>query len=415
MFWDAAWTITRGEKSMWSYSFEIPILMILAIILAFYFSRPRLPIRKNLIFVHMILIETLTIIIDVSATMADNDYASHSLMLLRVLNALYFIAFFDRSYIMYLFSAGVLKDSLQRNALMGHIIRLPLYFGVILSVLSMAIGSAEFPHLIFFIDENGYHSGDLYNLLYVCGFFYVLLSFVSWILFRRNLGRRLHKYGILLYNLIIFASMVIRLTMPKYLIMDTFILMAILVIFLALGNPEFFLDLRGNAFNIRALSEHLEENKEKLRLVPFGVVIHNYFEMRDIYGSAQIEEGFAIIARYLKQLFANGIVFYCRNGRFIVLVRPGTDFADKSRAIAERFKYAWKSDTVELYLSPCFVTFEMIQGGYSGEILLSTMMKALNKAGGAELEHPLVVSEADIRQTEQEKMVRKCIETALAL
>ncbi len=398
---------------MWEYIFEVPILMILAIILAFYFSRPRLPIRRNLVFVHLILIETLTIIFDVSASVADNDYASYSIMLLKVLNMFYFIAFFERAYIMYLFTVSVLKDSMRRNMMIRHLIRLPLYLGIFLSILSAAIGSAIHPYLLFYIDGSGYHPGELYNILYICGFFYVLLSFVSWALYRKNLGRKLHKYGIVFYNMIILASMAVRLSMPSYLVMDTFILIAILVVFLAFGNPEFYLDLRGTAFNRVALMEHIEENREQLRLVPFGVVIHNYFEMRDIYGTAQIEEGFALIARYLKRIFHKGIVFYCRNGRFVVLVRQGTDIAEKIRGITERFNDPWKSENTELYLSVDFATFELVKEMHTSEVLLRTMLRSLDKAGRRESEDLLVVTEEDIRRIEREKWVRQCIESAI--
>ena len=122
---------------MWNYSFEFPTLSILAIILAFYFSRPRLSVRKNITFIYMIVIETLIIILDVIATEMDNDYASYSIILMKILNMLYFIAFFDRAYIMYLFSISVLKDSLQNGRLIKKLIIMPLIAGIIISIISM--------------------------------------------------------------------------------------------------------------------------------------------------------------------------------------------------------------------------------------------------------------------------------------
>ena len=398
---------------MWNYSFEIPTLSILAIILAFYFSRPRLPVRKNITFIYMIVIETLIIILDVIATEIDNDYASYSIILMKILNMLYFIAFFDRAYIMYLFSISVLKDSLQNGRLIKKLIIMPLIAGIIISIISMITGSADFPYVIFYINETGYHSGKLYNLLYACGFFYVLLALIAVFMFGRTLRRRRERYGILFYNLLIFAALIIRLIWPKYLVMDTFILIAILIVFLAFGNPDFHLDLRGNAFNRLALSEYLEENTGKLRLVPFGVVIRNYHEMRNLYESSQMEEGLIMIAKYLKRRSPKGILFYCRRGRFIILDQPGKDFREETKAITERFDHPWKSHSAELYLSAGFATFDSIDGNFSSEILLSTMLKALESVGGAELEEPLNVTEDDIKHTETERGIRQCIENAL--
>ena len=126
---------------MWNYSFEFPTLSILAIILVFYFSRPRLPVRRSIVFIHMIVIEALIIILDILATMVDNDYAAYSIIHIKVLNMLYFVAFFDRAYIMYLFSISVLRDSLQEGKLFKKLIRLPLFAGVFISVISIFIGS----------------------------------------------------------------------------------------------------------------------------------------------------------------------------------------------------------------------------------------------------------------------------------
>ena len=120
---------------MWSYSFEVPILMILAIILGFYFVRPRLPLKRNVTFIKMVILETLTIIADLAATMADNDYTSYSVLTLNVLNMVYFIAFFSRAYIMYLFSASVTKDSLEQRNFIRQVLSLPWFMGVILSIL----------------------------------------------------------------------------------------------------------------------------------------------------------------------------------------------------------------------------------------------------------------------------------------
>ena len=60
---------------MWNISFELPIVMILGIILTFIFSRPRLGLRRSRIFVNIIVIETITIIADLVASLVDNNYA----------------------------------------------------------------------------------------------------------------------------------------------------------------------------------------------------------------------------------------------------------------------------------------------------------------------------------------------------
>lgn len=400
-----------GGYIMWDYSFEVPLLFIFAIILAFFFSRPRLSLRHSRIFLWMIMIETFTIIMDLCASHVDNLYADYDITLIKVLNMLYFIAFFVRSYVLYLFAASVMKDTLERNAVLRHFIRLPMCVGVILSIVSALSGSAEFPHLIFYIDESGYHSGTLYSLLYAFGFYYVILAFISLFLYRNRLGRRREKFSMLFYNVILLFAMAVRLAFPQYLVMDTMIFTAILVVFLAFENPEYFLELKGVTFNRLAFSELLEENINSINRIPYGVVIYNFFEMRDLYGHAQMEAGLVVIARFLKQLFPKDNLFYCRNGRFSILVNPGTNLKEKTEEIIERFKKPWQTETIELYLSAGIAFFGETQEKHDAEILISGMLKGLDSVGKSG--NVSKFTEEILEQTEKEKYIRNCIEAAL--
>ena len=80
---------------MWNISFELPLVMILGIILAFFFSRPRLGLRRSRIFLNIVIIETLTILTDLVACLVDNNYAAYTITTVKIVNALYFVAFFS--------------------------------------------------------------------------------------------------------------------------------------------------------------------------------------------------------------------------------------------------------------------------------------------------------------------------------
>ena len=117
---------------MWSYSFEIPILMILGIVLLFYFSRPRIMNRRNRVFLAMIVVETLTIVLDVVACAFDNDFTHFHPRVVACVTSLYFIAFFVRAFVMYLFASAVVKNLPDKNPIIKQLIRIPLYVGIFL-------------------------------------------------------------------------------------------------------------------------------------------------------------------------------------------------------------------------------------------------------------------------------------------
>ena len=81
---------------MWNTGFVLPSLMVLAIVLVYYFVRPRLPNRINGAFLDLLVTDILTIVTDYLATEADNHYQSLPVPLVSALNLFYFVAYIAR-------------------------------------------------------------------------------------------------------------------------------------------------------------------------------------------------------------------------------------------------------------------------------------------------------------------------------
>ncbi|MBO7357479.1 MAG: EAL domain-containing protein [Lachnospiraceae bacterium] len=392
---------------MWDLSFAMPALLILLIILAFYFSLPRLNVRRNRVFLYMVIVETLVLVSDIVSSHMDNHYEDYDLWLVTLFNMLYFIFFYTRALVMYTFNISVLDKRKSDSAMVIQLVRTPYYFCLLMALFS------PFTKLVFYIDAAGYHSGSLYNILYMCAFFYLILSYLVFVVKRKNLARRRERYSLFLYNFIVAIALIIRILMPKLLLMDTFVLMAIIVVYLAFANPEYSLELRGAVFNSRALRDYIEENIGHFRHRCLGVTVHKYHEMRDIYGTKQMDEGLYLIARYLTRTFKGCNVFYYRRGRYIILCSKDSDFRAMCQTIAERFHKAWSSEGVELYLDVGFATIEISNDIDSSDIILNTMVSAMVMADNMDSTVPVEITDTEILQTERETGVKRSLEAAI--
>ncbi len=392
---------------MWSFSFVVPTFLIMVIILIFYFSLPRLDIRMNRFFVDLVAIETITIITDIAASIVDNYYALVPIWLVDLLNLLYFVSLFTRSLVMYRFTFGALGVSVARSTLMKQVIRTPYYASIVLTCLSPFFG------FIYYVDESGYHMGSFYNIIYVTGFFYILMSFLAVSKYRKRLSGRRERYSLILYNLILIMGMFIRYFLARYLLLDTFVLMAIIVVYLAFMNPEYFLEPRGVVFNSYALRQYINEHIDDLDERCMGMVVHRYYEMRDIYGAPQTDVGLNLIGRYLTQICPKGKVFYYRRGRYIIFGDKDVDFKELSNRIAARFRNPWVSKTAELYFDVGFATIELNNNVESADVILNTMTKALGTVDSNDSEAPLEVTEDELYQTEKEIKIKRSLETAI--
>ena len=78
---------------MWDYSYVIPSILILCILLFYYFTLKRLPIRINRGFVALLITEAVVIGSDIVSSYADENYAELPTELVVWLNMVYFLAF----------------------------------------------------------------------------------------------------------------------------------------------------------------------------------------------------------------------------------------------------------------------------------------------------------------------------------
>ena len=392
---------------MWDYSFAIPSMFVITIILIFYFSLPRLSIRMNNTFVFILIIESAVIFTDIVSSWGDENYEQMTTSVLYVLNGLYFIFFFLRANMLFMFTAYVFKLDPEKNLLRLLLFRLPVVFAILITV------SSPLTHLLFSIDGKGYHSGNLYDLLYFVSYFYVGLSFCVMIVYRNTELRRRYKYCMYLYNMIILTGLIVRKMFPSLLLMDTFCLMAILTVYLAFMNPEFYLELRGQSFNITAFRDYIDEHNNHLNHKIIGLVVHNYYEMRDIFGGRQVDKGIAVISRYLATTFTDCNIFYYRKGRFFILGSSNIPAEEYIIEIKRRFRQPWTADDLELYFEPGFATVTLDKKVESSDSLLQSLVIALAKADKQNDGVVVKISGSDLMAYRKERTIKILLEEAV--
>ena len=392
---------------MWSYSFAIPSLLILGLLLLFYFSLPRLHIRMNRAFLTILVVESLVIVMDILASWADSNIDMLPLIFVDILNVLYFALFFIRAGVVFFYTASVLRVLELERSKWVILIYVPIILCILITVLSPAFG------FIYHIESNGYHSGPWYNLLYYCFWFYLIACMYCWIRFGRKLKRNREKYGLLLYILILMAGITIRRVFPSILLMDTFCIMAVLVVYLIFENPEFYLDRRGNVFNSTAFRDFIEENNGALNYNILGIVIHNYNDMRDIYGGRQMDEGLTMIVRYITLTYPTFNVFYHRRGRFMILCNKQYDMMDVILTLSERFRRPWKSDDADLYLDVGFALMDIGETVSSSDMIFSSLVTALDDADSGKSREVVLIDKSGLDQTLKDTEVKRLLEHAI--
>ena len=337
---------------MWNYSFAVPSLLVILLYAVYYFYLPRLPIKMNRTFLRLLIIQCAVTTLDIVSSIADDHYQAFSIVLLYILNGAYFIVFIFRALHFYFFTLNVFRIDYTDGKKRSLLVKIPIIFSF------LVVLSSPFTHAIFYIDETGYHPGKYYFFLNFVQWFLILGSFFVLQQLRNVPKRRRDVKGVFFYNTILLTGTIFRIMYPYHLLMDTFCLIAITIIYLTFENPDFYLESRSYAFNSRALREYLDEinGKKKYKIMAF--IIHNYSEVREIYGGRQMDTGISIIGNYLYQTFRKYKVFYFRSGRFVIVGDENMDVEMVHNTLVKRFMSPWKSNDTELYLEAGYTVIE---------------------------------------------------------
>lgn len=329
---------------MWNFSLVFPSLLVLAVFVGYYFSLPRIPIRMNRTFINLIAVECVVMLSDILSTAADSNYQEFPSWLLYGLNSAYFIAFFARAYYFFVFTASALRLNLIKKRVKRWLIAIPFLLS------SIIVLTTPLHKLFYYIDENGYHSAPLYYLLYVVFWMYLSLSFYGYAVRSRDTRKKKEYRIIHWYNVVLLAGTIIRLIFPKYLLMDTFCLLAIITIYLSFENPDFYIEGRTWLFNSRALREYLEEINERKNFMLFVFAIRNYSDFRELYGSNIMDQTNFSIGEYLRKEYPKTKIFYNRDGHFAILIEEKCNISEINQRLQERFSKPWNLEAAELYL-----------------------------------------------------------------
>ena len=293
-----------------NYSFTIPTAFIFMVFLTYFMSNPVLPVKRNRFFFLLILCEGLCIISDIWASILDDNFRSYPAVLLIIVNLLYFFFFVARAYA---FTEYLLSIPERTHTIIGICFFNRIFFLIFEAIVIFSV----FTDWVFYVDNTGYHTGPYYNILYFIFFINILEMYILFFYFRKIFSKR-ELFSGFLYVTVLFIGLILRFTLKNVLVMDTFCLGALLVIFLCFQDVHLFEDQRVGLFNNRAFHQYVMENLAKRNVYLYGYGIINYDELRRMFGGVQMDKELMAITDDLRREYPDQVLFYLRNGRFMV-------------------------------------------------------------------------------------------------
>ncbi|MCR5775390.1 MAG: EAL domain-containing protein [Lachnospiraceae bacterium] len=389
---------------MWNYSFVLPNLFVLLLFLLYFFSRPRLPVNRNRLFLVLLVVNMLHLFFDVFSSKADEMYYLFPVWLLYLLNMLFFVLFIYQFFIFFLYTNN------ETHSYDDDIFKLNPVFIIVGLAGEIVTLSSFFTGAVFFIDSKGYHRGPLYNILYLCAVFYILSSIVLVFLRKKNLRRR-KWYAMLGCNMILLVGICVRTLLPNYIIMFLFYLLAIIIIFQSFVDHNLYRTEYG-AFNVRALEQLLKEREGRERYTILGFMIRNYSELREVYSRREMDSCTSQIAYFLEKKYPKLTIFYVRSGRFLIYSDKDISMDRLCDEIRERFNRPWITEDMEFYLEPGFVRLVASPENNSLDNVLNALASSL-KATESMQNADFKIGTKDMDSLVRQRLVKLALDRAI--
>lgn len=391
---------------MWNYDFIIPSLIILILFTLFYFSRRRIPIRLNKTFLIILLVEMATILIDGISSKCLEHNSLFPTTFLKIINVVFFMLFLLRGFFFFIFTADILNIRFSRAKLLTAISI------IIFTASELLVLTNLFYPSIFDMTEEGYTRMTFYNAIYISSFYLAITSLILTVIFKNKITNR--KFATSLsFNSVLIIGYIVRIIFSNYLIMDTFCLTSLIIIYLSFENPDFYLDEKTGLFNKQALSLLLPELKPESKPFILGFIINNYSDLREIYSGVQMDTAVAMISDYLTKNHPNLYAFYVRDGRFILVGKNIIQGVKIRKDISKRFSEPWiLNDNNSIYLDISFVKVSQHLQFTDSEKLLSVLISALNNVSKIDSSN-ILISDETINITDRNTEIKRAVEKAV--
>ncbi len=391
---------------MFNFSYVLPSALFLTVILGLYFSKPRLPIRAYKAFSLILVTEAFVIFMDIVSSQADNTFDLWPLWLLYLLNILYYIGFFIRSFLYFAFSVALVKIRDSEKRMLLVLTDIPMVVCCLIAATAKANG------YLFSFGPEGFVRGPLNWITGACLMFYVLCSLIMVVTHRKAFDNNHSFQAGLNYNYIILLGAVFRRLFPNYLFLDAFCILAVLVMYLSYVNPDLHLETKMRIFNREALKNYLEEISGLQKYKVLAVGIHEYYDMRVVYGGPRMDEGLELIADELHDTYPEATCFYIQAGRFVMVVEKHANADRMIRELKERFKRPWKSAQTELYFEPVFSIIEPGDHYRSPDVIFAALTETMDQASPYS-EECAKVTEASFEAAGKEAVYKQALEYAV--
>lgn len=390
----------------WNNDFDIGAILIIGLLVLYYLVRQNIPIKRNKIFLNMMINVQVFALFDILGSASINW--NIPLIFKFTFNILYYACLgLDTFLFGYFCYALTDKYREHDSSLLQKIYFVPLI------IYELCVFTTPFTGLIFDIDNEGFTYGPGRIIVFINIVLYLTIGegiIGKW----GRRFRRMYRYAIAGYSICLIIGNIMQMFFMPYITMVAISeTVGILTLYLSFETPENFIDKKVFLYNDEGYNEILFEyirSGKRFKLVEMG--IHNFSAMENVYGIDIRERALFEVGKYFRNKYPKHLIFY-DDGRFYMFFNPDEDMKTIYKEACERFNETFHTPALGVKISPYFAYLP--EGYYFNDekSLRTTMDNALYKAKDGEDMSVVIINDEIIADGKRDKKITTALERAL--
>ena len=326
--------------------FQIAATVVLIVVEALYFMRPRIKILSTRIFNCVLVSAAVYLLFDYATVFSLVYFDSFPLWLVKLLHQGFILGFEGTFVFIYVF-LDVTTHNQQRLTVFEK------FFVMIITLFSFVV-IFGFDIFYYISDEAVYSYGPMVNMVYVLITILTLSTIIKAIIASRNVEtRRVSSYVLFAMGLWIIFGLT-QLFLPQILFSSVSISTMLLLLVISLGNPSERMDKESGAFNHEALRLVIADKLNRAK--PFFIVnldMEDISKLRRQFGDQAVIMMLSEIRSFVEKQFCKN-VYKINNHAFTILF----DERDKEKmdlylqVLDDRFREKWNlNETTKIHLN----------------------------------------------------------------
>lgn len=390
----------------WNADFEIASAVFQLVLLIFFLLRKYMPTRQNRVFMSLAMVSTITVIMDVIASVVTSYPEVTGYTVIMVVNVIYFsfvpiLSFLFLVYVIIITGRAAFFKS-------------PYFlFFIIPSVMSLLLAlSNPVTGFLFYLDENMvYHRGAGYLLQIIVNMLYLVVALLFVFVFGKNM-RRMERNIMYCFGGFMTLGVILQgIFFKNLLLTNAMTALSLVLMYMAMQNPDSYVDKSTGLYNrdafLRLADEYLQEGK---RFSCIGISVRNTNTSFAQSNYENFEVAVLEVARYLNRIFDRNLIFRIGTSSFIVLEWDKGNYERIVEAVLQRGKkpFAGKTDDVELAMKVTVLPYWYVPGD------VVRLASYLTYAAGEIHENGVLeVDESIIRVMEKKDNIKRVLEKAI--